>query len=75
MEIANLSHSNDNINHSMRKLKREWNATKGSWTDIKSAEYEKTFLVPVVMNQKKITNEMEALLKIAKRLASLGVDI
>lgn len=73
--MESLSNIRLNINSSMVKLKREWNAVREVWKDLKAKEYEKTYLVPIVRKQKSISKEIETLEKIVDNLKKLGVDL
>lgn len=73
--MENLNNIRLNINSSIVKLKREWNAVREVWKDLKEKEYEKTYLVPIVRKQKSISKEIETLEKIVDNLKKLGVDL
>ena len=73
--MDNLTNIKLNINSNIVKLKREWNTAKETWSDLKAKEYEISFLAPIVIKQKNITNDIERLEKISAKLEQLGVDI
>lgn len=73
--MDSLSNIRLNINSSIVKLKREWSAARETWKDSKAKEYEKTYLVPIVIKQKSVSNDIEALEKISDKLKKLGVEI
>ena len=73
--MDNLANIKLNINSSMVKLKREWSTARETWKDSKAKEYEKTYLAPIVLKQKSVSNDIEALEKISERLKKLGVEI
>lgn len=73
--MENLANIRLNINSSMVKLKREWNTARETWKDAKAKEYEKNFLIPIVVKQKKISKDIESLEKISYKLKNLGVDV
>ena len=63
------------INSNIVKLKKEWNQARETWKDSKAKEYEKTFLTPIALKQKSISQSIESLEKISDKLKNLGVDI
>ena len=73
--MENLANIRLNINSSIVKLKREWNTARETWKDAKAQEYEKTFLIPIVLKQKNISKDIGSLEKITEKLKNLGVDI
>ena len=64
-----------NISGSLTMLKKEWNAVRQIWKDSKAKEYEKTYLTPIVLKHRTISQDIETLERIANKLKSLGVDI
>lgn len=73
--MENLANIRLNINSSIVKLKREWNTARETWKDAKAQEYEKNFLIPIVLKQKNISKDIGSLEKITEKLKNLGVDI
>ena len=73
--MDNLANIKLNINSSMVKLKREWSTARETWKDSKAKEYEKTYLARIVVKQKSVANEIEALEKMSEKLKKLGVEI
>ena len=70
-----FSSINHNIISNINRLKKEWRVTREIWKDAKSMEYEKKFLVPIVIKQKGISSDLETLERISSKLRSLGVDV
>lgn len=73
--MENLANIRLNINSNIVKLKKEWNQARETWKDSKAKEYEKTFLTPIALKQKSISQSIESLEKISDKLKNLGVDI
>jgi len=73
--MENLANIRLNINSSIVKLKREWNTARETWKDAKAQEYEKNFLIPIVLKQKLIYQSIESLERVSDKLKKLGVDI
>ena len=70
-----LSNIKINIDSNIIKLKREWSTVRGLWKDAKANEYEKNYLIPIVIKQKDISSDIASLERISDKLKSLGVDL
>ena len=57
--MKDLANVRLNINSNIIKLKKEWKFVRETWKDSKAREYEKAYLIPIVLNQNRISREIE----------------